>query len=307
MNEDKPFGLLGSESGSIQNDKPDSEDEVGTVPQTHANEFNKDSMVASEPEVTVFEERPSYSMSDVGKGDDNVESYQEKRKKYESEIFRLIDQSRYTKRQILYYLCEIYKHRDAFFVGKDKGYRTNFPKYVKDTFGQRSSTIYGDVKLVTFLVKKEMIDLLNSDQKDLVTVLKRIAHAPLDHQDDLLEDISIHDRVSIANRIREIRDYGKVKIPEQEKFVLPDDFEEHWSMAKMDVEGDKVIISLSDIPKEFRQYYAKAFDLFGIENKGVMARAFFQACKLNYQEYFKLLDSISEEDSDNGPEADLEE
>jgi hypothetical protein len=319
MSEDKPLGFIGADlpkkkdqtNESVDPAKTDKKHEmsvdVSSEEPSFDERFKKDALVENEPEVTVFEEQHSYSMSDIGRSDDTIESYQDKRNKLEAEIFRLIDQVRFAKRQILYYLCDIYKHRDAFFVGKDKGYRTNFPKYVKDTFGQKSSTIYSDTKLVVFLVKQGKEDLLRTDQPDLVTVLKRIAHAPQEYQMELLDEIGVHDRTSIANKIKEIREYGKIKISSEEKYILPDDFVDHMGMANISVEGDSVNISLSNIPKEFRQYYAQAFELFGIEHQVEMLAAFFQKCKLNYKQFFQLLDSVSENDSDEGSEADLKE
>jgi hypothetical protein len=289
MSKDKTMGLVMGDPSKSEQNAP----EEDFNPQ-FSNESPDDAMQVSTPKMTVFEERQSYHMSDIGSDEFGMESLSERRQKHENEIFRLVDQEKFAKRQILWHLCEIYNHREAFFTGEDKGYRSNFTKYLKDTFGQKTSTLLGDAKVVMFLVEMGKVDILKMEHPDLITVLKRIAHAPKEHQKDLLEDIQHHDRTSISTRIKEIRNYGKGQLPSNETFVLPDDFIEDWGMADIEVDKDSVRFSLAKVPIEKRKYYLHMLECYAIDRVPLMMEAFFRECKVTFEDFEKLSNSLKE-------------
>ena len=82
---------------------------------------------------------------------------------------------------------------------EQKEYINKFPLYIEETFLQSRSTAYYDAKIVKMLVTEKKQEILKSDQKDLVFLLRRITTAK--NKTNLLEKIDDLDRQNIDEEL----------------------------------------------------------------------------------------------------------
>ena len=148
-----------------------------------------------------------------------------------------------SKIEILKDLTEIFEHRVLYFNNEEqKEYITKFPLYIEETFLQSSSTAGYDARIVKMLVAEKKQKVLNSDQKDLVFLLRRITTAK--NKTKLLENIDELDRQNIdeelePNNVKKVAD--EPDVTEQKISALS---------TKIDEDQLRLVIRVSNMKDE---------------------------------------------------------
>jgi hypothetical protein len=148
-----------------------------------------------------------------------------------------------SKIEILKDLTEIFEHRVLYFNNEEqKEYINDFQLYIQQTFLQSSSTAYYDMRIAKMLVAEKKQKVLNSDQKDLVFLLRRIVTAK--NKTELLGKIETLDRQNVDEEL----------VPNNVKKVAtePDVTEQKISALSTKIDEDqlRLVIRVSNMKDE---------------------------------------------------------